>query len=59
VINIGYWDFGWQSLSVGPKLGKLKNAYFFSAVIITYLLVDCIKNTIAEVKDDAKYYSQN
>lgn len=51
VINIGVLGF-WMAviISVGPKL-EMENARmltFFSTVIITYLLVDCIKILLAK-----------
>jgi threonine/homoserine/homoserine lactone efflux protein len=51
VINIGVLGF-WMAviISVGPKL-EMENSRmltFFSAVIITYLLVDCIKILLAK-----------
>ncbi|MBE0392490.1 MULTISPECIES: LysE family translocator [unclassified Flavobacterium] len=51
VINIGVLGF-WMAviISVGPKL-EMENSRmitFFSAVIITYLLIDCIKILLAK-----------
>jgi threonine/homoserine/homoserine lactone efflux protein len=51
VINIGVLGF-WMAviISVGPKL-EMENSRmltFFSAVIITYLLVDCVKILLAK-----------
>tara|TARA_R110002094_G_scaffold140363_1_gene131354 strand:- start:226 stop:663 length:438 start_codon:yes stop_codon:yes gene_type:complete len=51
VINIGVLGF-WMAviISVGPKL-EMQNSRmltFFTAVIITYLLVDCIKILLAK-----------
>jgi hypothetical protein len=50
VINIGVLGF-WMAviISVGPKL-EMENSRMltFSAVIITYLLVDCIKILLAK-----------